>query len=668
MTLGSPHHRTISCILVANRGEIACRIMRTARALGIRTVAVHSDADADSPHVAQADVAVHLPGNSPADTYLRGDLLVAAARAAGADAVHPGYGFLSERAGFAQEVLDAGLVWIGPSPAAIAAMGSKLASKDLMRNAGVPVLPEATVRHGETDALIGAARDIGYPVLVKASAGGGGRGMRVVRSEDELVAAVEGATSEAASAFGDGTVFLERYVEGSRHVEVQVMADTHGACVSLFERECSIQRRHQKIIEESPSPAVSPGLRSRLGQAAVAAASAVGYVGAGTVEFLLDANGEFFFLEMNTRLQVEHPVTELVTGLDLVALQISVAEGHALHHEALSPRLNGHAIEARLYAEDPAHGYLPSTGTIHRFDVPERPHLRVDSGIVDGSVVSPFYDPMLAKVIVWAPTRTEAIRALAGALDDCRIHGVVTNRGQLVEVLRHPEFVAGNTDTGFLERHPCTGAPTADTTLSALAAALAVQARHRAEAPVLAGMPSGWRNNPSSHQQVTLVSATGEHLVEYSLDRAGRLVHAAVDGAPIAAALVTATPHTVRLQYDGVSVAYDVHLVGDAAHVDSPHGSVSFAVAPRFALPDEAGLRGSLIAPMPGSIVRVLTDVGAAVQPGQALVVIEAMKMEHEVVAPTAGEVLEVHVSAGQQVDSGQPLLRLGTPGEDDGS
>ncbi len=668
MTLGSPHHRTISCILVANRGEIACRIMRTARALGIRTVAVHSDADADSPHVAQADVAVHLPGNSPADTYLRGELLVAAARAAGADAVHPGYGFLSERAGFAQEVLDAGLVWIGPSPAAIAAMGSKLASKDLMRNAGVPVLPGATVRHGETDALIAAARDIGYPVLVKASAGGGGRGMRVVRAEADLVAAVEGATSEAASAFGDGTVFLERYVEGSRHVEVQVMADAHGACVSLFERECSIQRRHQKIIEESPSPAVSPGLRARLGQAAVAAASAVAYVGAGTVEFLLDADGEFFFLEMNTRLQVEHPVTELVTGLDLVALQISVAEGHALHHEALSPHLNGHAIEARLYAEDPTHGYLPSTGTIHRFAVPERPHLRVDSGIVDGSVVSPFYDPMLAKVIVWAPTRTEAIRALAGALADSRIHGVVTNRNQLVEVLRHPEFVAGNTDTGFLERHPCTGASTADTALSALAAALAVQARNRTEAPALAGMPSGWRNNPSTHQQVALVSVTGECVVEYSLDRAGRLAHAAVDGAPIAATLVSASPDRVRIERDGVSVAYEVHLVADAAHVDSAAGSVSFVVAPRFQLPDEAGLRGSLIAPMPGSIVRVLAEVGAAVQPGQALVVIEAMKMEHEVVAPSAGEVLEVHVSAGQQVDSGQALLRLGTPDEDDGS
>jgi acetyl/propionyl-CoA carboxylase alpha subunit len=667
MTLGSPTHRTISCILVANRGEIACRIMRTAQALGIRTVAVHSDADADSPHVALADVAVHLPGNSPADTYLRGDLLVAAARAAGADAVHPGYGFLSERAGFAQEVLDAGLVWIGPSPAAIAAMGSKLASKDLMRHAGVPVLPEATVRHGETDALIAAARDIGYPVLVKASAGGGGRGMRVVRSEDDLVAAVEGATSEATSAFGDGTVFLERYVEGSRHVEVQVMADSHGACVSLFERECSIQRRHQKIIEESPSPAVSPGLRTRLGQAAVAAASAVGYVGAGTVEFLLDANGDFFFLEMNTRLQVEHPVTELVTGLDLVALQISVAEGHALHHEALSPHLNGHAIEARLYAEDPAHGYLPSTGTIQRFDIPDRPNLRVDTGVVDGSVVSPFYDPMLAKVIVWAPTRTEAIRALAGALADSRLHGVITNRGQLVEVLRHPEFVAGDTDTGFLERNPCAGVSTADIALSALAAALAVQARNRTDAPVLGSMPSGWRNNPSAHQQTTLVSAAGECVVEYRLDRAGRLTHAAVDGDPIEALLVSAAPDQVRIERDGVSIAYDVHLVGNSAHVDSMTGSVSFTIAPRFQMPDEAGLRGSLIAPMPGSIVRVLAEVGAEVQPGQALVVIEAMKMEHEVVAPTAGDVLEIHVSPGQQVDSGQPLLRLGNA-EDDAS
>ena len=654
-------HTPISSILVANRGEIASRIIRTARSLGIRTVAVHSDADANSPHVAEADVAVRLPGNSPTDTYLRGDLIVDAAHRSGADAVHPGYGFLSERAGFAQQVLDAGLIWIGPSPAAIEAMGSKLASKDLMRAAGVPVLPEATARAGADDALVAAATDIGYPVLVKASAGGGGRGMRVVRAEADLLSAVESATSEAASAFGDGTVFLERYVEGSRHVEVQVMADAHGACVSLFERECSIQRRHQKIIEESPSPAVAPGLRTRLGEAAVAAASAVGYTGAGTVEFLLDANGEFFFLEMNTRLQVEHPVTELVTGLDLVALQIAVAEGRALPHEALSPHMNGHAIEARLYAEDPTHEYLPSTGTLHRIAFPDRAHLRVDSGVRDGSVVSPFYDPMLAKVIVWAPTRHEAIRALAGALVDTQVHGVVTNRDQLVAVLRHPEFVSGQTDTAFLERNPCDEFAAIDLPLAAAAAALALQARNRNAAAVLAGMPSGWRNNPSQDQSVTLTAREATLTVEYRFDRSHRLVHLAVDGSPIDASCSSATESLVRLEVDGVSRATSVHLVDDVAHVDTPDGSVTFTVVPRFALPDEAGLRGSLVAPMPGSIVRVLAAVGDEVEPGRALVVVEAMKMEHEIVSPTAGVVLEVFVSAGQQVDSGQPLLRLGS-------
>src|SRR5947209_13634386 len=479
----------ITKLLVANRGEIARRIFRTAREMGVATVAVHSDADATAPFVGEADEAVRLPGNTPAETYLRIDAVVGAARRAGADAVHPGYGFLSENAAFAQAVVDAGLTWVGPPPTAIEAMGSKLGAKRMMRDAGVPTLPWAE--------RVEDAGDVGYPLLVKASAGGGGRGMRVVRTAGELAEAVEAAQREAGSAFGDATVFLERYVEAPRHVEIQVFADAHGHTVSLFERECSIQRRHQKIVEESPSPAVDVDLRRRMGAAAVAAATAVGYVGAGTVEFVLDDKGEFAFLEMNTRLQVEHPVTECVTGLDLVRLQLLVADGHPLPAEALSPTLTGSAIEVRLYAEDATRGFLPVTGRLSRVEIPPLPGVRVDSGGESGSVISPHYDPMLAKVIAHAATRSEAAAVLASALARARIHGTTTNRDLLVAILREEEFLAGGTDTAYLERHdPATlGASpvtASDQIAHAVAAAFAVQAVGRASAPGLGALPSGW--------------------------------------------------------------------------------------------------------------------------------------------------------------------------------
>ncbi|HEY0638517.1 MAG TPA: biotin carboxylase N-terminal domain-containing protein, partial [Pseudonocardiaceae bacterium] len=433
----------IERLLVANRGEIARRVFRTCRDLGVGTVAVFADPDAAAPHVAEADRAVRLPGAAAADTYLRADLLVAAARAAGADAVHPGYGFLSENAAFARAVLDAGLTWVGPPPEAIESMGSKIAAKKLMADAGVPVLA-GLAEQDVTEADL--------PVLVKASAGGGGRGMRVVRSLAELPSAVAAARAEAASAFGDPAVFCEPYLETGRHIEVQVLADAHGTVLALGERECSVQRRHQKVVEEAPSPFVTPELRERLADAAVAAARAIGYVGAGTVEFLADAGGRFFFLEMNTRLQVEHPVTECVTGLDLVRLQLAVAEGAPLGD--LAPRFDGHAIEVRLYAEDPARDWQPGTGTVHalavpgvdaEFAVPARYGLRLDSGVRAGSEVSVHYDPMLAKVIAWAPTRAEAARRLAAALAGARVHGVTTNRDLLVRLLRHPAFLAGDT-------------------------------------------------------------------------------------------------------------------------------------------------------------------------------------------------------------------------------
>jgi propionyl-CoA carboxylase alpha chain len=449
----------INSLLVANRGEIARRIFRTCADLGISTVAVYSDADADLPHAAAADVAVRLPGAAPAETYLRPDQIIEAAHAANADAIHPGYGFLSERADFARAVADAGLTWIGPPAAAIEAMGSKIEAKKLVADAGVPVLPEL-------DPATIAESDL--PLLVKASAGGGGRGMRIVRTLADLEGAVAAARREAQSAFGDPTVFCEPLLEGGRHIEVQILADGHGTVWTLGERECSIQRRHQKILEEAPSPAVDEPLRARLYEAAAKAARAIAYEGAGTVEFLLDGSGDFFFLEVNTRLQVEHPVTECVYGVDLVRLQIEIAEGARLPDFPPDPR--GHAIEVRLYAEDPAQNWQPATGVLHTFEVPDvdaefrvpdsysayyaaRTHLRLDSGVVSGSEIGVHYDPMLAKLVAWAPSRTAAARRLAAALRRARIHGITSNRDLLVRILTQAEFLTGDTDTDFLTRH-----------------------------------------------------------------------------------------------------------------------------------------------------------------------------------------------------------------------
>jgi propionyl-CoA carboxylase alpha chain len=658
-------------VLVANRGEIARRVFATARAMGLRTVAVYSDADATAPFVADADVAVRLPGNTPAETYLRADLVVEAAVRAGADCVHPGYGFLSENAAFARAVADAGLTYVGPSPEAVEAMGSKLAAKELMAKAGVPTLPSIDATGLDGAALTEAAADVGYPLLVKASFGGGGRGMREVRDPSALVAAVEGARREAASAFGDGTVFLERLVERPRHVEVQVFGDSHGATVALFERECSIQRRHQKVVEEAPSPAVDPALRERLHAAAVAAAQAIDYVGAGTVEFLLEDGGDFWFLEMNTRLQVEHPVTEAVTGLDLVRLQLDVAAGRPLPAEALRPTLRGCAIEVRLYAEDPARDWLPQSGRLADFDVPADtafrptagPGIRIDSGVVAGSDVGVHYDPMLAKVIAWAPDRTSAALALAGALTRARLHGLTTNRDLLVRVLRHPAFLAGETDTAFLDRHglDVLAAPLVDDAgrrLHAVAAALAGAALRRAAAPVLDGLPSGWRNNPTVPQTTMFDGAT----VHYRLGRDG--VTADVDGEPVDLRLLDAevgAPDRVRLQLEagGLRSAIDVHIAGDRYFLDGPDGSTTLTELPRFPDPTASVEPGSLVAGMPGAVTRVAVAEGERVTAGQLVLVLEAMKMEHPVVAPAAGVVQALHVQVGTQVETGAVLAVL---------
>ncbi|MHB8682078.1 MAG: acetyl/propionyl/methylcrotonyl-CoA carboxylase subunit alpha [Acidimicrobiales bacterium] len=659
----------IEKLLVANRGEIACRILRSARAMGIATVAVCSDPDAAMPHVAEADEAVRLPGATAAETYLRAELLVDAALRTGADAVHPGYGFLSEHAGFARACGEAGLTFVGPPPAVIEAMGSKLSAKATMAGAGVPLLPTVAVPAEEADrgapsaATAAQVAELGWPVLVKASAGGGGRGMRVVEHPDALAEALASAAREASSAFGDGTVFVEPYVTRPRHVEVQILGDSHGTVVHLFERECSIQRRHQKIVEESPSPAVTEALRAELGAAAVAAAKAIGYVNAGTVEFLLLPDGRFAFLEVNTRLQVEHPVTEMVAGLDLVRLQLLVAEGRPLPPRVVEASIRGHAIEVRLYAEDATAGWRPSAGRLHRFAVGHGHGVRLDSGVEDGSEVSPYYDPMLAKVIAHAPTRDEAARRLATALAGAEIHGLVTNRDLLVRILRHEEYLAGDIDTGFLERHDPTelGRPLADEAteqLHAVAAAVAAQARRRAEAPVLRDMPSGWRNNPAGPQEASFTGHHGTVTVGYRFDRTGTCRELFVDGAPRDDVVVDEAGATsATLTIGGVQRRYRVHVVGGDCYVDGPDGSSALREVERFPLPGSHLAAGSLVAPLPGTVVKVHVGTGDVVSSGDTLVAIEAMKMEHEVRAPTAGTVTEVHVSAGDQVEAGRLLV-----------
>ncbi|MGX6603355.1 acetyl/propionyl/methylcrotonyl-CoA carboxylase subunit alpha [Micromonosporaceae bacterium Da 78-11] len=648
----------MTSVLVANRGEIARRVFATCRRRGLATVAVFSDADAGSPHVREADSAVRLPGSAPADTYLRGDLIIEAAHRAGADAVHPGYGFLAENADFARSVLDAGLTWIGPGPDAIEAMGSKVAAKARMAAAGVPVL-------GSLDPATITGNDL--PVLIKASAGGGGRGMRIVRVLADLPAALASAEREASAAFGDPTVFCEPYLDAGHHIEVQILADAHGTVWALGERECSLQRRHQKVIEEAPAPLVDRlggDLRDRLLTAGRDAAAAVGYLGAGTVEFLADERGGFWFLEMNTRLQVEHPVTECVTGVDLVGLQLDVAAGHPL--TGPEPVMTGHAVEARLYAESPADDWRPQTGTVVTFDVPEvtarfdRPAadgIRLDSGVEDGSVVGTHYDAMLAKVIAYAGTRQAAARQLAATLRRSRLHGVTTNRDLLVASLLHPEFLAGTADTGFYAAHPpasLTAGAGLDPAVGALVAALS-------DAALVPRLAAGFRNIPVGHRSRTYAVGEREIEVRYRLGRDGL----EVPGRP-GLALVEASASRVVLDLDGVRRGWAVARFDDRVVVDGPQGSVELRRVPRFTEESTRLPTGALVAPMPGTVVRLGAMIGETVAAGQPLVWLEAMKMEHVVHAPAAGTVTELPVTVGQQVAQGTPLaLVTETPAAD---
>ncbi|MDT7839230.1 acetyl/propionyl/methylcrotonyl-CoA carboxylase subunit alpha [Streptomyces justiciae] len=612
----------ITSVLVANRGEIACRIFRTCGELGIRTVAVHSDPDANARHTRVADAAVRLPGATPAETYLRGDLIVKAAVAAGADAVHPGYGFLSENADFARAVLDAGLVWIGPPPEAIEAMASKTRAKELT---GLQPLGEVS------------ASDL--PVLVKAAAGGGGRGMRIVRRLEELSAALEGARAEAASAFGDGEVFVEPYIENGRHVEVQILADIHGTVWALGTRDCSLQRRHQKVIEEAPAPGLSPGLEEELRTLAVRAARAVSYVGAGTVEFLV-ADDKAHFLEMNTRLQVEHPVTEAVFDVDLVALQMAVAEGQPLPETA--PRARGHAVEARLYAEDPAQDWAPQTGTLHRLTIPG---IRLDTGYEDGDEIGVHYDPMLAKAVAHAPTRAAAIRKLAGALERAQIHGPTTNRTLLVNSLRHEEFTTAAMDTAFYDRHLTSLTSRSSDPYAPLAAALA-------DAHGRSRFGGGWRNVPSQ-PQVKRYEVAGEEIeVRYRWGREGL----EADGVRV----VHADARLVVLEVDGVQRRYEVSRYDDEVYA----GATALRALPRFPDPKAQLAPGSLVAPMPGTVVRIAEglEVGAKVEAGEPIVWLEAMKMQHRITAPVTGTLTALNAAPGHQVTVGMLLAVVSTP------
>jgi len=631
-------------LLVANRGEIARRIFRSARDMGVRCVAVYVDADAEAPFVTEADDAVRL-----VDGYLDGAAIIAAARSAGAEAVHPGYGFLAENAGFAQAVIDAGLTWVGPNPEVIASMGDKLAAKRIALAADVPTLPSSD------DPT--AADAVGYPLLVKASAGGGGKGMRIVESPDDLGESVSAAKREALGGFGDDTVFLERYVASSRHVEIQILGDAHGNLVHLGERECSIQRRHQKIIEESPSPVVDDAMRAAMGDAAIRLGEAMGYQSAGTVEFLVDdTTREFFFLEVNTRLQVEHPVTEEVTGIDLVREQLRVADGESLGYTQADIGFSGFAIEARLYAEDPAACFLPAIGTLDAYEPAPTPAVRWDTGVQQGSEVTVNFDPMLAKVIASGPTRREAAGRLALALERMHLGGVTTNRDFLASVLRTEAFLGGDTTTDFIDRvQPLLANRLSEQELHrvGVVAALWLQGKNRVHSGVLAGMPSGYRNSRMPQQRTVFQCEGEEVVVEYSSNRDGSFRVGSDDVARIHGW----TESSIDVEVGGRRAVSRVTEAGARLYVQTPRGTATLERVSRFTVPGSELGTGGFVAPMPGVVLEVRVKAGDTVTAGQTLVILEAMKMEHHMNAPADGLVESVLVAAGDQVENGAELL-----------
>ena len=636
---------SFNSILIANRGEIACRIMQTAQNMGIKCIAVYVDADADAPFVKMADESVLL-----SSSYMDSDAILSAAKQTGAEAVHPGYGFLSENAAFARKVKNNNLIWIGPSAHVIKVMGDKLKAKELAEKSGVPTLPMA--------ADLKDAKDLGYPLLIKAAAGGGGKGMRIVTSPKNLKESVISAQREALSGFGDDRIFIERYVKKSRHIEIQILGDEHGNIVHLGERECSIQRRHQKIIEESPSPKVDPFLREQMGEAALKLAKKIKYCSAGTVEFLMDDNtGEFWFLEVNTRLQVEHPVTEEVTGIDLVYEQIKIARGEELEFTQDDISWHGHSIEARLYAEDPGNNFLPEVGTLIAYDTEMAGDIRWDSGVEQGYKVGTDFDPMLSKVIAWAPNRIDAINKLARGLEKAHFGGVKTNRDFLISCLRNESFINGNTTTDFIEREK----PNGEQVLSenqifnaSAAIALWIAMGNRASDEVTDFMPSNWTNGRMPYQRIKLMILKNEIEIKYQLKRSGLFevmgtnckIHA-VDESGID---VEVGSHRFFAQ---------VTRANDQILINMPFGDLDAVIVPRFIEPGNEVPEGGLVAPMPGKVIEVRVKKGNKVKAGDTLIIIEAMKMEHSIKATENGKVTKLMVSLNQQVDNGATLLVL---------
>ena len=632
-------------ILVANRGEIALRIMRTAQAMGIQTIAIYVDADKDAPHVRFADKAVLLPDGG----YLDIDAVLDAAQKSGAGAIHPGYGFLSENSEFAKRVIKEKIVWVGPSPKVISVMGDKLKAKELAIKASVPTLP-MTSNEKEV-------KNIGYPLLIKAAAGGGGKGMRVVTDKKDLQESLEGAKREALSGFGDERVFIERYVEKSRHIEIQILGDSHGNVIHLGERECSIQRRHQKIIEESPSPRITEEIRFAMGNAAVDLAKKIKYESAGTVEFLFDdKSGEFWFLEVNTRLQVEHPVTEEVTGIDLVAEQLKIARGEELQFSQEDIEWTGSSIEARLYAENPNNDFLPETGKMFAYEQAENDFMtRWDSGVHKDSVIGTNFDPMLAKVISYGETREDAARVLAKSLEDSHIGGVITNKDFLIATLRSDEFLKGNTTTDFIERvkPPRVKNLTNDElNLALTTAAMWKQMRNRISSDIAPYIPSGWTNGRLPNPNITFLLDGDEIFVEYKLINKNKFL---VFNSEVE--VVDIDDKYIDLVFDGVRVKSRISEDAEFVLVHIPSGDVSFEVKPRFSMPGLEVQAGGLVAPMPGKVVDLKVKKGSKVKSGETLVILEAMKMEHSIKASEDGVISDIFIKENDQVENGAVLM-----------
>ena len=635
---------TFHKLLIANRGEIACRIIKSAHKMGISCVAVYTNADSESPFVRQADEAIKL-----SDTYLNGKEIIEAAIQTGAQAIHPGYGFLSENAKFSRDVLKAGLIWVGPSSKVITSMGDKLKAKDIAEKAGVPTLPMTTDPK--------KANTIGYPILIKAAAGGGGKGMRIVESKKDLKESLLGAQREAMTGFGDDRVFIERYVASSRHIEIQILGDTHGNVVHLGERECSIQRRHQKIIEESPSPRVNPEMREAMGDAAIKLAKKLKYESAGTVEFLVDdKSGEFWFLEVNTRLQVEHPVTEEVTGKDLVYEQLRIARGEELGYDQEDISWEGSSIEARLYAEDPANEFLPATGTLIAYETDESIDARWDTGIEQGSVIGTDFDPMLAKVIAKGKNRTDAANKLALALQSLHIGGVTTNRDFLVASLRSKQFHKGQTTSDFIEKaKPQRSVILKDQQLeqAVAAAALWIQGENRNNASLLKEVPSGWRNSRLPRQKISFEYSDKEINVTYKANRDGSFD---INENTKANILIWTTTG-IDLEVNNNRFFSKVTRKNDDLVVHGPWGDVLLKILPRFTLPGSELQAGGLVAPMPGKVIDLKVKVGSKVKKGDTLVILEAMKMEHQVKAIEDGKVTQVLIKKDDQLENGALLM-----------